>query len=367
MKRRSLGIGLILLSLLFFALAGLSHGGLVPPPAAVPAPPSTAPMPEETLAPSTAPTPAPTPVPTPTPTPSPSPHPLQEPQLTEDRISPDFFEPAAEQGTLLKDVSYTTPDYVFGMEGEFPKIMQVYLPWGYDESGQYDVLFLFHVRQSPVSFWLDMEHEYDLPGLGIRQVRALPMLDNLIERGLAKPMIVVALWGYLDSYASDRHLSEQNYPQMAGEFGDVIVPFVVEHFATYAEGSSREQIRDAREHFGVLGASFGAFMVDLSVLSENLDLVAWYGMAGGGSVTRAYLEPIWLQKGFLEYPLRLLYFVEGEYDDIGPVATSYQALGFWSEKFTPEENLRFTMLREIGHVDQAWLTALYNTAQLFFR
>lgn len=361
MKRKRLGLLLILIGLLFFALAGLSHGGVFPLPAAVTAAPTATPSPAPAS------TPSPTPEPTPTPTPAPTPRPLLAPQLTDSRIEPAFFEPAAEQGTLRTDILYTTPDYVFGMEDEFPKPMQVYLPYGYDENGQYDVLFLFHVRQSSERFWLEMWHEYDLPGLGPTQVNALPLLDNLIERGLCKPMIVVALWGYLDSYASDRHLSEQNYPQMAGEFGDVILPFVAEHFATYAEGGSREQLRAAREHFGVLGASFGAYMVDLSILSQNMDLVAWYGMAGGGSVTREYLEPYWIQKDCLSYPIRLLYFVEGEYDDIGPVRESYQALGYWAEKFTPEENLRFTMLHETGHVNQAWLTALYNTAQLFFR
>ena len=127
------------------------------------------------------------------------------------------------------------------------------------------------------------------------------------------------------------------------------------------------QLRAAREHFGVLGASFGAYMTALSVLAPNLDLVSWYAMAGGGDVTRDYLEPCWNQYGTNGLPIELLYFVEGEYDNIGPIADSYQGLSNWAGVFTPEQNLRFTVLRQNGHNNQAWPTALYNTAQLFFR
>ena len=361
MKKRVLGCLLLVLSLLLLSLLLLR--------ALSASPVLTASEPEPTAAPSPPPepTPVPTPAPTPepTPTPAPTPHPLRDAALTEEPVDPVLFEPASEHGTLTT-VEYYTPDYVYGMTDEFCKPMQVYLPYGYDESRSYDVLFLFHVRQNSERFWLESEHEYSFPD-GIRRVTGKALLDNLIEQGLCKPMIVVCPWGYLDSYASDRHLSEQNYPQMAHEFGEVILPYVAEHYATYAEGSSREQLREAREHFGVLGASFGAYMTELSVLAPNLDLVSWFAMAGGGDVTRGYLEPYWNQYGTAELPIDLLYFVEGEYDDIGPVADSYQGLSYWTEVFTPEENLRFTVLKGVGHVDQAWLTSLYNTAQLFFR
>ena len=252
------------------------------------------------------------------------------------------------------------------MTDEFPKPLEVYLPYGYDETERYDVLVLFHVRQTDERFWLEREHEYVFPE-GTRSVTGKQLLDNLIAGGYCRPMIVVCPWGYLDSYASDRHLSEQNYPQMSREFGEVILPYVAEHYSTWAEGGSREQLRAAREHFGVLGASFGAYMTELSVLAPNLDLVSWYAMAGGGDVTRDYLEPCWNQYGTNGLPIELLYFVEGEYDNIGPIADSYQGLSNWAGVFTPEQNLRFTVLRQNGHTNQAWLTALYNTAQLFFR
>ena len=361
MKRIALGLLALLLSLLLVLLL-LARAGLLGRQAE---PRESAPPPTPAATEPPAPTPTPSPTPRPTPSPSPTPVPLAEPQISDYRIDASFFEPAAEQGTLLKDVVYSTPDYISGGE-PVSKTMQVYLPYGYEEDGQYDVLFLFHPRSTDDHFWLEASHSYAFVE-GARQVDAVCLLDNLIEQRLCRPMLVISLSGYLDEYARDHHDSQLIYPQMEKEFAEVILPFVVENYATYAEGPDREQIRAAREHFGVMGASFGAYLVELSVLAPNFDLVSWYAMTGGGSVTQRYLEPFWIERGFKDLPIDMLYFIEGERDDMGPVASSYLALVKWTEKFTAEENLRFTEIFEIGHDETEWVTALYDTAQRFFR
>ena len=364
MKKSILGLLLVLLALLLFARAGFLVRQ-AKPPESTPVPEAVSPVtPEPTMEPS----PEPTPEPSPEPTPSPTPRPLLEPQLCDYRIDASFFAPASEKGTLLTDVAYSTPDFVYGAEESFPKTMQVYLPYGYDPEGQYDVLFLFHVMGNTERFWLETPHSYTLDGGGDGvPVDAVCLLDNLIERGLCRPMLVVSLCGYLDNYAMERHLPDQNYPQMTQEFAEVILPFVTENYATYAAGGSREQLQAARAHFGVLGASFGAYMVELSVLAPNLDLVSWFAMTGGGSVSRDYLERSWLNAGMAGLPVGMLYFAEGEYDDLGPVAESYRGLSHWTEVFRRDDNLRFTQIDGTGHDETEWVTALYNTAQLFFR
>lgn len=362
MKRTILGLLLILLALLLFARAGFLLRR-APQPERVPTPTAA---PEVSPDPTPAPTPEPTPEPTPTPAPEPTPRPLRAPKYCDFRIDASFFEPASERGVLLTDVAYSTPDFVNGGEERFSKTMQVYLPYGYDETGRYDVLFLFHPRGSDERFWLEQPHHCALLG-GEAEVDAVCLLDNLIEQGYARPMLVVSLQGYLDENAQRRHLSEQIYPQMREEFAQVILPFVAERYATWAEGGSREQLRAAREHFGVLGASFGAYMAELSVLEPNLDLVSWYAMTGGGSVTRDYLESGWISRGTAGLPLGLLVFIEGEMDDIGPVLRSFHDLAAWTELFTENENLQFIPVNGTGHDETEWVTALYNAAQLFFR
>ncbi len=362
MKRTILGVLLIALALLLFARTGnlLSR---TPPEESPPAVSETVPP---TPVPTPKPTPTPTPTPEPTPEPTPSPKPLNAPILCDFRIDQSFFEPAGEQGQLLTDIAYTTRDYISLEKETVTKQLQVYLPYGYDENGRYDVLFLFHPRGCDERFWLESSHGYRYVE-GEIPVSAVNLLDNLIERELCRPMLVVSLPGYLNAGAMARHDAAQIYPQMEKEFAEDILPFVAEHYATWAEGGSREQLAAAREHFGVLGASFGAYMIELSVLAPNLDLVSWYALTGGGSVTRNYLEPIWKDYRTVGTPIDLLYFIEGEYDDMGPIANSYWGLSVWEGVFESEKNLLFLQINAIGHNETEWVTALYNAAQMFFR
>lgn len=82
------------------------------------------------------PTPAPTEAPTPTPEP-----------VFEDGIVDKI--PVADLGIMLKDcgtiqeISYTTKAY-YGDESEITKTAFVYLPKDYDETKQYNVLYLMH-------------------------------------------------------------------------------------------------------------------------------------------------------------------------------------------------------------------------------
>lgn len=371
MKRTLAGIALILLSLALFALLALRYAPGAPLAAASAAPaveaaPEPSPSPAATPEPPS-PTEAATPEPSPTPEPTPSPRPLLEAALSEEGIDAALFAPCAEAGTLLRDVAYTTQDYIWREEGEKTKLMQIYLPYGYDEAGHYDVLFLIHTRQLNERFWLEQEHRYRRPDGSAGSGSTVALLDNMIARGLCKPMIVVSLNGYLDEGRAALHVSEQVYPQFREEFALDILPFVAGRCTTWAEGTTHEALSAARRHFGLFGASFGAYETELSVLAPNLELVSWYAMTGGGSVTRDYLEPMWAMYGTLGLPIDLLYLAEGEYDDRAPVENSYTGLGAWSEVFTPEENLRFTLLRGVGHEEAEWMTALYNTLQLMFR
>ena len=53
----------------------------------------------------------------------------------------------SEQGTIV-EVAYTTPAYavneMLGKDVTMEKTLQIYLPYGYDEANQYNVLYLLH-------------------------------------------------------------------------------------------------------------------------------------------------------------------------------------------------------------------------------
>ena len=157
-----------------------------------------------------------------------------------------------------------------------------------------------------------------------------------------------------------------DYTQFKDEVGKDLLPYVAEHYATYAADGSREALAAAREHFGVLGASFGAYASYLSVIADNFDLAAWYTFCGGGEIDPGYLINGWTNTGTQDLPLKLLYFSQGEYDDCMASQRSVYNLKYYGGPFT-EENILFLMIEGWGHEDHSYLCGLFNTLQLFFR
>ena len=364
----------IILFLLIIVCAGIVslRQGLFPFAVPSPAPPGASeeatPPPAPPLVPEADATaePKPTQEPTPEPAPEPTPRPLNDPQLTDTIIDASFFEPASEQGTVEKAV-YLTKDYAFHQGYDIEKNLEIYLPYGYPEAGQYNVLFLLHPRCLDETYWFGPTKGYRLDDGSYLNVRLQDMLDNLVQRGLCEPMIVVSVDGYPDYQSQINHVTNAVYPQMLKEFRNDLLPWVVEHYATFAAGTDPDSLVAARRHVGVLGCSFGAYLAETSFMVPSLDLASWYTLCGGGTVTQQYVSGDWSRFPADQYPVDLLYFVEGEWDDLGPVWSSYEALSGWTERFTRDENLRFLTALGSAHEERSWLTAIFDSAQVFFR
>ncbi len=308
--------------------------------------------------------PSPTPAPTPEPTPEPTPKPLREPELRESELDMDLFLPAEHQGTVSL-VKYITRDYVSDEHYDIEKDLAVYLPYGYDESEQYDVLILLHCAWADHRFWLAEERDYRTLDGNI-PVLVPNLLDNMIEEGYCRPTIVVSPCVYLYDRQPSVAGTAYEYAQFTHEVGKDLLPYIAENYATYAADGSRGALRDAREHFGFLGASYGAYAEYLSVIGDNFDLAAWYTFCGGGAIEPGTLMNKWAQNGTADLPLRLLLVSEGEYDDRQPPELSVMQLHYYGGKFT-EDNVVFRLVPGWGHEDHSYLVGLYNTLQLFFR
>lgn len=286
---------------------------------------------------------------TPEPTPDPTPHPLIAPELTDRTIDSSFFEPAGEQGELVT-IQYETYDYIYGPEDMYTKNMTVYLPYGYDERRKYDVLFLAPISGCNENWWLNATHKFEDPEMGMMELQIPTMLDNMIERGLCSPLIVINLNCYILENAQYEHNSTRDYSQFPREFRNDIMPAVKEQLSVY----------DEREHFGFLGASFGAYVDYLCILSDCFDLVGWHGETGGGKIDPDYLQQTWTSIGTQNMELCGLYIAEGEYDDAGPVMEGIYAMSQF-------DNLSYTVIQGAGHEYREWDIALYNALQIFFR
>jgi len=357
-----------LVTILFAALlcAALLGGCAVPELPSLPTPtvtPTASPPPALPAAAVPAPEAEPAPEPTPEPTDEPAPAPLEPLALNEHVIDPAFFAPANEQGEL-RFVDYES---VFYLNGEtLHKRLGVYLPYGYDGNRQYNVLLLLHTSGGTEESWLLDGHYYNF-GDYTDLVSCKNMIDNLIERRLVAPLIVVTASGYPEPGPYFMQNTHYAYEQFDKEFAEDILPFIAENFATYAEGGSHEQLAAARSHFGVLGASYGSYMTYLSIFATHMDLAANYCFIGGGPIDYNYCYERWSSRGFLDYGLDCVYIVEGEYDDHAGPELAYRALLNYAPNTFSDENLHYSTIYGAAHEPREWVNGLYNTLQIFFR
>ena len=295
----------------------------------------------------------------------PTPRPLEPIKLVSYRIKEENFAECSEPGTLVT-AEYQTKDYVKGLEEPITKNLCIYLPYGYDEEKQYDVLFLMHTSGADENFWLKREMSYAYPDTGYITVCVKDLVDNMIQQGRCRPCILVAADGFINDNLRSVHDTSTAYTQFAYEFGEDIMPYVAENYATYAEGSDRASLSAAREHFGFLGASYGAYMCYLSILPDNLDIVANFAMSGGGSMDYNSLYKSWVAHGTENFPISYLYIGTGEFDERAGPEGAY--LNFLSapDRFS-KDNLHFTLYEQTRHEPREWINSLYNVLQLFFR
>lgn len=308
------------------------------------------PVPAQSAAPHTVPSPLPTPVPTAEPTPEPTERPLLEPALTNDYIPAEFFSAAKEQGSI-ETIEYTTTNYCSENQEEVTKHMTVYLPYGYDASRQYDLLVMMHVSGCNENFWLNGVFDYRLSDDESAAVRIADLVDNMIERGSCRPLIIAAPSGYINEGAIYEHNSERDFNQFALELRNDILPVLSEKYSLY----------NTRDHVGFYGASFGAYMAYRSVLSHNFDNTGWFALTGGGQLESQWLKEKWQAAGTDGLPIKCLLLTEGEYDDRGPVE-----LGSYDMQAN-FDNVVYNMINGTGHDCNEWIAAIYNALQLFFR
>ena len=302
--------------------------------------------------------------PEPTPTPAPTPKALRPIRLTETDLPEELLRPAEHRGTVLEE-DYPTRDMVSDVPDRINKDVTVYLPYGYDPEKQYDVLILLHCAWADHRFWLGQERNYGSEEAPV-PVSVPNLLDRMIEEGYCRPLIVVSPCIYLYDRQPSNAGNGYDYEQFEQEIGTDFLPWIAENYGTYAADGSPEALRAAREHFGVLGASFGAYAEYFCVIGENFDLLAWYCFCGGGEIEPWHLAERWTENGTAELPLRMLYICEGEFDDRYGPEISYHNLLTFGGPFN-EENVKFTLVQGWGHEDHSYLVGLYNSLQMFFR
>ncbi|MBR0253966.1 MAG: hypothetical protein IJQ57_11505 [Synergistaceae bacterium] len=289
----------------------------------------------------------------------------QETSQTEyiSQIPLSYFNSAAQKGQVITE-TYKSYDYTSDNREEITKTAYVYLPYNYDESKQYDILYLMHG-------WTMTAGDF-FNGSNIINV-----LDNLIVNGNIKPLIVVCATFDAENKSQNFSRSVDELSVFHNDFKNNLVPYIESKYSTYARKNvTEENLRASREHRAFGGFSLGAvttwyqFIYNLDCvkyflpMSGDCWIIATYGGRDYPVETTQYLEKVisdgkWNEEDFY------IYQGIGTNDPIWDQTNNQIQEMMKSNTFTPK-NLHYAIIQDGRHDLTACEMYIYHGLQKFF-
>ena len=186
---------------------------------------------------------------------------------------PKEYYSETENAGVVELFKYEIPSYVAGY-GTYNKCFNVYLPYGYDESKQYNVLVLVHGGGGDQDSWLNDVYSYNEEDI---KMCGRVIFDNMFEKGVCDPCIIVCP---VTEIPQCQGLTASTI-QLQQELREYILPYIAEHYSTYAADSSLKSLKAARDHFALGGLSNGALFVYEGGMRYNFDLFGSYAAFSG--------------------------------------------------------------------------------------
>ena len=281
----------------------------------------------------------------------------ETPEFYTDYLPEEFYQEAAHPGTVEK-VEYEVKAYANNGFGSYQKAINVYLPYGYDEAKQYNVLVLVHGDDSDEDSWLNEVHPS-----GDYFMRGRDILDNLFEKGIAEPCIVVCPRVYTPQVQG----LTAGINQLRDELREFILPTVAEQYATYASDGSLESLQAARDHFALGGLSNGALFVYEGGMRYNFDLFGSYAAFSGNGEPWNTVAILQRTDAYKDLPINCYFTGAGTHNDW---QQNYTKIGY---EYFLEHEPRVVEGQNAWRVDvdgmhewKVWFTCLYNALPLLF-
>ena len=183
-------------------------------------------------------------------------------------VPSEFFQVASQQGTI-ELVEYQSKDYTSSSLSTTHKPAYVYVPYGYDPSQKYDVIYLLHG-------WTGVAQEYFLGRNGNSRTGLVNIFDNLIQRGLCRPFIAVSPTWDKDNQSKGWGESTQEAAVFSQEYVNDLIPAVETRYSTYLESHDEAGILASRDHRAIGGFSLGS-------------ITTWYVFEQAFPYSRMYL------------------------------------------------------------------------------
>ena len=278
---------------------------------------------------------------------------------------------AVAAGTAVKaaDDNDTTPaidrEALCGSQTEFvmEKELYVYLPYGYDPSKQYNVVYALHGTDAHADYWV---------GETATAKSAIKMYDYMIDKGECEPCIVVSPTYY--SIPEDKMSLFPDYwdgDALANvwpmyfwmEMRNEIIPLIDSTYATYGSDP------DARDHRAFCGLSRGSMTTVNSIMMHCLDQFAYFGDFSGiwcdFDAFKATLE----SEEYKDLDIKFWYNGNGTSDFAlaNHEAFRDRCLTEMPERFRDGDNYAWICFKGGSHAYNCWLPHLYNSMLVFFK
>lgn len=262
-----------------------------------------------------------------------------------------YEQPGDEQGTV-ELFSYITRAYATDAR-TVTKQAYVYLPWGYDPEGAYNILYLLHGTGEDESNWL------------VQHPENKALLDTMIAAGDIDPLIVVTPTWYTEEDCLQD--PDRLTYAFAEELRRDLIPAVESHYASWAASPREEDLEASREHWAFAGLSRGAATLFRSALEKNLDLFAWYGAFSGSFLDWEEWRSGAQSAELADYPIAYLYMTSGSFDFCLPnQCADYETLLAREPRLIGQVNTSFDVFPMRYHSMGSWHLALYNFLQKIF-
>lgn len=290
---------------------------------------------------------------------------------------------AKEKGTL-EILEYDTETYDPSGSRPMHKKANIFLPYGYDSSKKYNVLYLMHGGGENADTWIKGDQDSNPEGYG-DYTHNQNMINLMFEQGICEPCIIVNPTFYRPADAPKPASAMDLTTLFQYELRNDLIPAVEDKYSTYANGdTSIESLKASRMHRGFAGLSMGSNTTYQSAFYGNYDLFAWFAPYSGyfdtegGNDAQADKFNKVIEEGEANgLPLGYFYCGNGENDFAlsGQYDIMEKAL-IKSKNLVPGRNYDFVMIpggtvpggsgKYGEHSMWSWHIHLYNTLRIFF-
>lgn len=274
-----------------------------------------------------------------------------------DVVLPKYTNLNTKEAGTIERITYTAHDY-YGDGAPVEKEANVYLPYGYDESKQYNVLYLMHGIGGDEDEW----------GMTGSTSRVKIIMDNLAYFGDIEPFIVVTPNGRSAANHSSDGSDFKSFYSFGSELRNDLIPYIESHYSTYADyDENGYDMSASRAHRAMAGLSMGGMQTINIGIGECIDLFGYFGAFSAAPTSNTAGVTASLLKDNT-YPIYYFYNICGLQDNIAYSSHSaaVKSLPALCDQFVDGENY---MWQEVtgSHTFGVWYLGFYNFAQLAFK